>query len=66
MTCPLCSHHFADQAGCRGCGLLSNCALVRCPNCGYEFVERSRVVDFINRVVLRKGRKKTKEEPSWG
>ena len=62
MKCPLCSFEFNDQDACKGCGLLGigGCVLIRCPNCGYEFAEKSYLVDFIKRLFGKK-----KKENRW-
>jgi len=52
--CPLCGTRFAKGAvRCGSCPMSRVCDLACCPNCGYEFVERSAVVDFIKRVTRR-------------
>ncbi len=38
--CPLCGNVFDEESsksGCAGCGV-KNCGLVKCTNCGYEFL----------------------------
>jgi hypothetical protein len=52
MICPLCSHKFTEyQQPCAKCVLhKSACGLVCCPNCGYEFPERSITVDFFKKI----------------
>lgn len=49
MTCPLCGLSFDVQDAanaCQGCPLASGCHLVRCPCCGYEWAEQSRLVHW--------------------
>ena len=39
-TCGLCGYRFdpeESQSACAACPLHTKCALLRCPNCGYEF-----------------------------
>lgn len=39
MKCSLCGFEFDEkkaQAGCKSCSLMKRCALIRCPNCGFE------------------------------
>ncbi len=39
MKCPLCGNQFREingEVACKGCPLVTGCAMVRCPNCGYE------------------------------
>lgn len=53
MNCPLCQHGFSDRAACHACGLINNCKLLRCPQCGYEFVEESKILSWLLRVFRR-------------
>jgi hypothetical protein len=48
--CPLCSTDFEDAKCHDSCPFSSGCAMVRCPRCGYEFVEKSSIVTMIRRV----------------
>lgn len=51
--CPLCSTDF-ESATCRSsCPMSSGCAMVRCPRCGYEFVESGRITDLLRRWIRR-------------
>ncbi|HEV2720387.1 MAG TPA: FeoA family protein [Thermoanaerobaculia bacterium] len=51
--CPLCGTDF-EHADCRhGCPLSSGCAMVRCPRCGYEFVESGKFTDMLRRWIRR-------------
>lgn len=38
--CPLCGFEFqeSDETACKTCPMSGSCTLVRCPNCGYEFI----------------------------
>ncbi|MFW5898698.1 MAG: hypothetical protein ACOCT7_02455 [Candidatus Saliniplasma sp.] len=38
--CPLCGNRFeeSEATACSGCILGGNCNLVKCTNCGYEFM----------------------------
>jgi len=39
MKCSLCGMEFSREDArscCSGCGLMKNCGLVKCPNCGFE------------------------------
>lgn len=54
-TCPLCQHPFEGREACRNCGLVKNCPLLRCPNCGYEFVEQSKTFSFFSKLAARWG-----------
>ncbi len=58
FTCALCGNRFT-HAGlvCGTCPMQTGCALVRCPNCGFQFPRSSRIVDFVRRLFRRPGRK---------
>jgi hypothetical protein len=39
MKCTLCGFEFNEQeaeSGCKGCGIISKCELIKCPNCNFE------------------------------
>jgi uncharacterized protein (DUF2225 family) len=61
--CPLCGHIFSrEEPGCGGkCGLLGDCGLSCCPQCGYSFVTESRVVRLFKN--LLDGRKEKEPKP---
>ncbi len=51
--CPLCSTGF-ESATCRSsCPMSRGCDMVRCPRCGYEFVESGRIADLLRRWIRR-------------
>ncbi len=51
--CPLCGTDFVG-AECRSaCPMSRGCTMVRCPRCGYEFVESGRLVDMLRRWIRR-------------
>ena len=51
--CPLCGTDF-EHADCRGgCPMSKGCAMVRCPRCGYEFVESGKITDMLKRWIRR-------------
>lgn len=51
--CPLCSTDF-DGAQCHSaCPMSRGCTMVRCPHCGYEFVESGRFTDMLRRWIRR-------------
>ncbi len=54
FKCPLCGHRFKEDGavGCKGCPLRGGCSMVRCPNCGYEFIPDTRK-SFLARWVKR-------------
>lgn len=51
--CPLCGFEFRAQEGCSSCPMSEGCEMVKCPNCRYEYVVRSRVVDGIKALFAR-------------
>lgn len=54
MTCPLCQYQFErSQAGCSHCPMAGACHVICCPNCHYQFVEHSAIVDFFRRLAGR-------------
>ena len=48
-ACPLCGFR-SDGAfpECGGCSVRRSCTQVRCPNCGYRYVESSRLLDWLS------------------
>ena len=51
--CPLCGTDF-DGADCHSaCPMSRGCSMVRCPRCGYEFVESGRFADMLRRLMKR-------------
>lgn len=51
--CPLCGTDF-DGAQCHSaCPMSRGCTMVRCPHCGYEFVESGRFTDMLWRWIRR-------------
>ena len=51
--CPLCSMDFSGEECHSACPMARGCAMVRCPRCGYEFVESGRFVDMLRRWIRR-------------
>lgn len=51
--CPLCGTDFTGAECHSSCPMSSGCAMVRCPHCGYEFVESGRFVDMLRRWIRR-------------
>jgi Fe2+ transport system protein FeoA len=51
--CPLCGTDFHGAECHSSCPMSRGCAMVRCPHCGYEFVESGRFVDMLLRWVRR-------------
>jgi hypothetical protein len=48
--CPLCSLDFEGAVCHSSCPMAKGCRMVRCPRCGYEFVQESTLVDLIRLV----------------
>jgi hypothetical protein len=54
LTCPLCGAPVnPGEAACGACPMSRGCGMICCARCGYRFVERSAVVDWIGRVWRR-------------
>ena len=52
--CALCGNSFTHSGlVCGTCPMQTACALVKCPNCGYQFPRSSVVVDFFRRMFYR-------------
>lgn len=52
--CSLCGFRF-DGENCRGaCPMSAGCEMVRCPRCGYEFVETGVVARLVQRWLDRR------------
>ena len=51
--CPLCGTDFEGAACHSTCPMSRGCAMVRCPRCGYEFVESGRILDMLRRWIRR-------------
>jgi hypothetical protein len=55
-TCPLCMNRFGGNGElCHSsCPMSHGCKMIKCPNCSYEYVEDSVVVDFFRKLFKRK------------
>lgn len=51
--CPLCGGTFAEENHCNVCPMNTHCHILCCPHCGYSFVERSSLVDWVRGMVAR-------------
>lgn len=51
--CPLCSTDFTGEECHSSCPMARGCTMIRCPRCGYEFVESGRFVDMLRRWIRR-------------
>ena len=53
FECPLCNTDFEGTECHSSCPMSKGCAMVRCPHCGYEFVESGRITDMLKRWIRR-------------
>lgn len=56
IRCSFCGHEFTEDEGikaCRGCPI-SNCGMIKCPNCGYEILPEPKSVKFFKKL-FKKG-----------
>jgi Fe2+ transport system protein FeoA len=51
--CPLCGTDFTGAECHASCPIARGCTMVRCPHCGYEFVESGRFADMLRRWIRR-------------
>ncbi|HUR80196.1 MAG TPA: FeoA family protein [Thermoanaerobaculia bacterium] len=51
--CPLCGTDFTGTACHSSCPMSHGCTMVRCPHCGYEFVESGKFTDMLLRWIRR-------------
>jgi hypothetical protein len=50
MKCPLCGNEFQDdEAHCKGCPINRECSTVCCPNCGYQTIEKSGLINWFKK-----------------
>jgi hypothetical protein len=58
FTCALCGNRFTHSGlVCGTCPMQTGCALVRCPNCGFQFPRSSRIVTAFRALRARLRRK---------
>jgi NMD protein affecting ribosome stability and mRNA decay len=58
FTCGLCGYRFMHGGlVCGTCPMQTGCALVRCPNCGFQFPRSSWIADAFGRLLRRLRRK---------
>ena len=62
--CPLCGTDFAGAVCHSSCPMSKGCAMVRCPRCGYEFVESGRLLDMLRRWIRRGPRRGPRPRPA--
>jgi Fe2+ transport system protein FeoA len=53
FECPLCGTDFEGATCHSSCPMSSGCTMVRCPHCGYEFVESGKLIDMLRRWIRR-------------
>ena len=51
--CPLCATDFEGSECHSSCPMSRGCAMVRCPHCGYEFVESGKLADMLKKWIRR-------------
>ncbi|MBI5253839.1 MAG: hypothetical protein HY930_05520 [Euryarchaeota archaeon] len=58
MKCPLCGYEFRrEEMKCKKCPLvMGECKIICCPNCNYQFVEESTILNFLQRIFRRERR----------
>ncbi len=49
-VCPLCSLDFTGEICHSTCPFAKGCRMVRCPRCGFEFVEEGMMVSLVRRL----------------
>lgn len=55
MRCGFCGNEFTVDEGERKCGRCGNtaaCRMVRCPRCGYENPEPSKIVEWVESILV--------------
>lgn len=49
-SCLLCGLDFSGEACHSSCPFSKGCEMIRCPRCGYEFVEKGFMVSLVRRI----------------
>ncbi len=49
-VCPLCSLDFNGAVCHSSCPFAKGCNMIRCPRCGFEFVEEGMMVSLVRRL----------------
>jgi hypothetical protein len=60
-VCSLCGLDFTGSMCHSACPFSRGCEMVRCPRCGYEFVDESAVVRFVASLFRRREKKDPQE-----
>ena len=63
FECPLCGTDFEGAKCHSACPMSKGCTMVRCPHCGYEFVESGKIVDMLRRWIRRAPRGACEQPP---
>lgn len=58
-VCPLCATDFEGSLCHPTCPMARGCAMVKCPSCGYEFPQDSKIVTILTRLFRRPSRDKS-------
>ncbi|MEE8168699.1 MAG: hypothetical protein V3T58_07495 [Candidatus Hydrothermarchaeales archaeon] len=57
LKCPLCGYEFAEEmeeVKCKGCPMSRGCGMICCPHCNYQFVQKSKTIDVIKKILRRR------------
>jgi len=60
--CSLCGLEFEGSECHSACPMSRGCKMVECPRCGFEFVDESRIVNFVQRLFRHKTQDQLKIE----
>ncbi|MGZ7081425.1 MAG: hypothetical protein ACXVJT_18590, partial [Thermoanaerobaculia bacterium] len=63
FECPLCGTDFEGATCHSSCPMSHGCTMVRCPHCGYEFVESGKLTDMLRRWIRRAPRAACAQAP---
>jgi rubredoxin len=56
IKCSFCGMEFTEEQGYSACGScpISNCKLIKCPNCGYESIPEPASLNFLKNIFTKK------------
>lgn len=56
IKCSFCGMEFTEEQGTSACSScpISNCKLVKCPNCGYETIPEPASLNFLKNLFSKK------------
>ncbi|MCF8308286.1 MAG: hypothetical protein K9I68_04675 [Bacteroidales bacterium] len=63
--CAFCGMQFTEEQGINACGScpISNCHLVKCPNCGYESMPEAKSLSLLKKLFSkRKSKNRVNDE----